>query len=133
MDARADSEPGGSSLRDLVEEVLFAGIGAVALTKDRTDELVDELTRRGRLAPREAREVVDDLTGRWRGEALRFGERTSSGVTGVLRELGLVTRREWEELELRLAQLEHRLRLVEAPPAPPGGTTPTPLGRRRTG
>ena len=31
----------------------------------------------------------------------------------LARELGLVTREEWEELELRVAQLEHRLRLLE--------------------
>jgi BMFP domain-containing protein YqiC len=36
----------------------------------------------------------------------------------VLHELGLVTRDEWEELELRVAQLEHRLRLVEGRPRP---------------
>ena len=30
--------------------------------------------------------------------------------------LGLVTRDEWDELELRVAQLEHRLRLVESRP-----------------
>ena len=34
---------------------------------------------------------------------------------GVSRQLGLVTRDEFEELELRVAQLEHRLRLVEGP------------------
>jgi polyhydroxyalkanoate synthesis regulator phasin len=28
-------------------------------------------------------------------------------------ELGLVTRADWDELELRVAQLEHRLRLLE--------------------
>jgi BMFP domain-containing protein YqiC len=27
--------------------------------------------------------------------------------------LGLVTREDWDELELRIAQLEHRLRLLE--------------------
>jgi len=117
MDEHAD-EPRGS-LRELLEETFFAGIGAVALTKDRTDDLVDELVRRGRLAPREAREVVDEVTGRWRGDAARFSERTSSGLSGLMRELGLVTRKEWEELELRLSQMEHRLRLVEQPPAPP--------------
>ena len=132
MDEHADAAAGGgSALRELLEEVVFAGIGAVALTKDRADELVDELSRRGRLAPREAREVVDELTGRWRGEALRLGERTSSGMSGVMRELGLVTRREWEELELRLSQLEHRLRLVETPPAPPAPPQPTSIRRRQ--
>jgi BMFP domain-containing protein YqiC len=37
-------------------------------------------------------------------------------MQGALRELGLVTREEWDELELRVAQLEHRLRLVETQP-----------------
>jgi hypothetical protein len=28
-------------------------------------------------------------------------------------ELGLITRDDWDELDLRVAQLEHRLRLIE--------------------
>jgi polyhydroxyalkanoate synthesis regulator phasin len=123
MAEHADASGDRGSVRDLAEEVFFAGVGAVALTKDRADELVDELSRRGRMTRTEAREVVDDMTGRWRGEALRLGERASSGLSGVMRELGLVTRREWEELELRLAQVEHRLRLVESDrPVAPGPT-----------
>ncbi len=124
MAEHADASAERGSVRDLAEEVFFAGVGAVALTKDRADELVDELSRRGRMTRTEAREVVDDMTGRWRGEALRLGERASSGLSGVMRELGLVTRREWEELELRLAQVEHRLRLVET--ERPGAAGPTP-------
>ena len=63
------------------------------------------------------------MTARWRGEASRLGELRSTSLAGVMRELGLVTRREWEELELRLSQLEHRLRLLETQtPAPPGPT-----------
>ena len=100
-------------VRSFVDELFYAGVGAVALTKDRIDELVDELAGRGELTRDEARDVVEGMTARWQGEASRVGERASVGLAGVLRELGLVTRREWEELELRLAQVEHRLRLVE--------------------
>jgi len=39
-------------------------------------------------------------------------------VQDLARELGLVTRHDWDELELRVAQLEHRLRLLEGPPGP---------------
>jgi polyhydroxyalkanoate synthesis regulator phasin len=101
------------SLRDAAEDLFLAGVGVVALTKDRTDELVDELVGRGKVTRDEARDIVDEVVGRWRGEALRVGERASATFSGLFRELGLVTRREYEELELRLAQLEHRLRLVE--------------------
>jgi polyhydroxyalkanoate synthesis regulator phasin len=107
------------SLRDLAEEAFLAGVGAVALTKDRADELVGELTEKGKLTQDDAREVVDEVMRRWRGDAVRMGERASSSLASVFRELGLVTRREYEELELRLAQVEHRLRLVEGPSVPP--------------
>lgn len=101
------------SLRDLAEETFLASVGLAALTKERTEELVDEIAGRGKLSRDEARQVVDEVVGRWRGEAVRMGERVSSTFSGLFREMGLVTRREYEELELRLAQLEHRLRLVE--------------------
>jgi polyhydroxyalkanoate synthesis regulator phasin len=102
-----------TSIRGLAEEALLAGVGAVALTKDRADELVQELVGKGKLTSDDARELVDELMGRWRGEAVRMSERAGTTFASLFRELGLITRREYDELELRLAQLEHRLRLVE--------------------
>jgi hypothetical protein len=67
------------------------------------------------LGPRldEFRSLFDDLGGRWRGDAIRVGEGSKRRIQELAREVGLVTRDEWDELELRVAQLEHRLRLVE--------------------
>jgi polyhydroxyalkanoate synthesis regulator phasin len=67
------------------------------------------------LGPRldEARSFVEDATSRWRGDAVRAGEGTRRRLQDIARELGLVTRDDWDELELRVAQLEHRLRLLE--------------------
>jgi polyhydroxyalkanoate synthesis regulator phasin len=121
--AERDNGP-ARSLRELAEEAVLAGIGAVAFTKERADELVDDLTNRGRLTREEARDLVDGAVGRWRGEAARFGERAGSTLADSFRSLGLVTRREHEELELRLAQLEHRLRLMERPRETPPGPGP---------
>jgi len=67
------------------------------------------------LGPRldEARTIFGDITARWHGDALRLSEGTRRRLHDLARELGLVTREDWDELELRVAQLEHRLRLVE--------------------
>ncbi len=67
------------------------------------------------LGPRvdEVRALFEELGSRWRGDALRVGEGSRRRIQDLARELGLVTRDEWDELELRVAQLEHRLRLVE--------------------
>ena len=61
---------------------------------------------------------IDEATSRWRGDAMRVGERAGNTLQGALREIGLVTRDEWDDLELRVAQVEHRLRLVERTPRP---------------
>jgi polyhydroxyalkanoate synthesis regulator phasin len=108
------AEPGNST-RELAEKLVLAGVGAVALTAERADALAEEVAARGGLGREEARSLVEELMGRWRNETVRLSERTGSGLVGLFREIGLVTRGEIEELELRVAQLEHRLRLVERP------------------
>ena len=67
------------------------------------------------LGPRldELRSLLDDMSSRWRGDAVRFGEGSKRRLQDVARDLGLVTREEFDELELRVAHLEHRLKLVE--------------------
>jgi polyhydroxyalkanoate synthesis regulator phasin len=114
------AEPGRSS--DALERLALAAVGAVALTAERLDELAGDLSERGGMRREEARHLLEDALTRWRGDATRLGERAGEGLAGVLRQLGVATRDEFDELELRVAQVEHRLRLVEGPrilPNPP--------------
>jgi polyhydroxyalkanoate synthesis regulator phasin len=89
---------------------------------DGSPDPVDRMLAAIGLRMEEARSLLDDATSRWRGDALRVSEGTRHRLADLFRELGLVTREDWDELELRVAQLEHRLRLLEervdAPPAP---------------
>ena len=101
------------SVVDALERVGLAALGAVALTAERADALAEELARAGGMRREEARELIEQTTHRWRGEALRLSERAGAGLEGFFQQLGVVTRSEFEDLELRVAQLEHRLRLVE--------------------
>jgi polyhydroxyalkanoate synthesis regulator phasin len=106
-----------NSVVDALERVGLAALGAVALTADRADALADELARTGGIRRDEARELIEQTAHRWRGEALRLSERAGAGLEGFFEQLGLVSGSELEELELRVAQLEHRLRLVEGEPS----------------
>jgi polyhydroxyalkanoate synthesis regulator phasin len=99
------------------ERLALAAVGVVALTADRLDELATDLSERGGMRRDEARALLEATTTRWRGDATRLGERAGQTLAAVLTQLGVVTRDEFEELELRVAQLEHRLRLIEKPRA----------------
>jgi polyhydroxyalkanoate synthesis regulator phasin len=58
-------------------------------------------------------ELVAELPSRLRGSRERLSEGALSALRALADELNLVTRDELDELELRVAQLEHRLRLLE--------------------
>ena len=107
------ARPPSSGPLDVVERAALAAAGVLALTAERIEQLVDELVDRGGLQRDDARALVEDMTSRWRGDAQRLGERVGSGLAATFHELGLVTRDEYDELELRVAQLEHRVRLLE--------------------
>jgi polyhydroxyalkanoate synthesis regulator phasin len=118
-----DEPANDGSVRELAEKLVLAAVGAVALTGDRIEAIADALAERGGMRRDEAKATLDDLASRWRGDAVRAGEKAGSTLAAFFRELGLVTRDDWEELDLRVAQLEHRVRLLEdassGPPAPP--------------
>ena len=101
------------SPRELVERLGLAAVGAVALTAERIDELAGDLAARGGIRRDEARQILEDAAARWRGDASRLAERAGGSVQALLGQAGLVSRDEVDELELRLAQVEHRLRLLE--------------------
>ena len=99
--------------RDPLEQVFLAALGAVSLTAERVEQLAESLAERGGMRRDDARAAIDEVVTRWRGDATRATERAGEGLHGLLRELGLVLRSEFEELELRVAQLEHRMKLLE--------------------
>jgi hypothetical protein len=59
------------------------------------------------------RQLVEEIGAQLRAGAGKLGDLPQETGERMARELGLVTREEWDALELRLAQVEHRLKLLE--------------------
>ena len=72
----------------------------------------------GRALLEAVEELLAELPGRVRGSRERLSDQALSALRALVDELDLVTRDELDELELRVAQLEHRLRLLESPGEP---------------
>jgi polyhydroxyalkanoate synthesis regulator phasin len=65
-------------------------------------------------------ELLAELPERMRGSQAKLSEQAVAALNALADQLNLVSRDEVDELELRVAQLEHRLRLLEQNDAPPG-------------
>jgi polyhydroxyalkanoate synthesis regulator phasin len=112
----AGAPSSSQSIRDLIERTFLIGVGAAAFTKDRVQELVEEFVRRGELSSEDGRDMVDRLVARSRDEARSAMKRADSSFAGAMRDFGIVSRRDLEDLEMRVRQLEHRLALLESRP-----------------
>jgi polyhydroxyalkanoate synthesis regulator phasin len=99
--------------RGPLETLGLAGIGALALAAERADDLADELASRLGIERDEVGNAVADVLEGWRREAGRVGEHASDAASRVAEELGVASREAVDELALRVAQLEHRLKLLE--------------------
>jgi polyhydroxyalkanoate synthesis regulator phasin len=102
-----------ASERGPVETVTLAGIGAIALVAQHADELASEIAARVGVERDEVRSVIADVLDSWRREATRLGESGGSMAAKAASELGAASRDAVSELELRVAQIEHRLKLLE--------------------
>lgn len=118
---RTEAEAGRGPLGQL----LLAGIGWASMTAEAADELADDLARRVGIERDEMRTAVRDTLTSWRRDAERMGTRRAEALDGGLKRLGLVKREEHDDLALRVAQLEHRVKLLERAGTP--GSPPSPL------
>jgi polyhydroxyalkanoate synthesis regulator phasin len=99
--------------RSPLETIGLAGIGAVALVAQHADELAADLGSRLGVERDEVRRAIADVLDSWRREASRLGESSGQVAARVSSELGTASREAVSDLELRVAQLEHRVRLLE--------------------
>ena len=101
-----------------VSELLLAGLGLASLGAEVADELADDVARRMGIERDAVRNAMRDTFAAWQEEAERLRARRDEVVDRSLEKAGITRREELEDLELRVAQLEHRLRLLENPGAP---------------
>ena len=101
-------------MSNLLERSILMTIGAASLTRDVAEALTNEFVGRGQRTTDEGREAVNDLVDRARDETRAAKGRIDLSLQRTFRDMGLATSEQLEEMELKLAQLEHRLSLLEA-------------------
>jgi len=101
-------------MRDVLAKMLSLGLGIVAVSKEQVEKVVDELVKKGEMAPAEARRMVDEMLERGREEKERLGEVIRNQIRKSLTELDLVSREELLTLQQRVQYLEERLQELEA-------------------
>ena len=96
-------------LSDMFEKVFLLGVGAASLTKEKIQDLVDELVKRGQLTKEEGEELLDKAAGSAREQGTSIVEKASDTYQDTLRLMGIAAREQIEQLEHRMSVLEAKV------------------------
>ena len=115
-DVIEDGKEAGSSFLELLRKMMLAGVGAVAMSRDETEQFVNKLVERGELAQKDAEKLLREVQGRLRqsspnvqGQAERVTSRVEHGMEEFLNRLNIPSKRDIDDLSARVAQLTARV------------------------
>ncbi|MGA7828833.1 MAG: phasin superfamily protein [Geobacteraceae bacterium] len=95
---------------DQLEKAFFVGLGAISLSKQKTEEFLAELKKNYRISEEEGKAFLDKAQERVREGRERLAELAEIEVKKVVDTIGLVPRDEFDRLVKRVEELEEKLR-----------------------
>ena len=94
---------------ELFEKMMVSGWGALALSKNKAEELLGELREKYRLSEDEGKALLNKLQTMAQQGKDNLAEIAENEVKTAIRAAGLVTRSDYELLEKRVSDLERRM------------------------
>lgn len=85
-------------------DLLYMGLGAAFLAKDKFDEVLEEMEKRGEVSRAEAKGFLDDAKARAQKEEEAMAGRIRQEVKKVLDDMGLATKEDIAELKALLTK-----------------------------
>ena len=91
---------------DAIHKMFLAGVGMVAMTKDKIDEHVKELVEKGKLSETEGREIADEMLKKSRQAKDDLEKQVEKQVQQTLQALQIASKEDIEKLTARIEKLE---------------------------
>jgi poly(hydroxyalkanoate) granule-associated protein len=107
------AENGPNPMVDMVRKVLLASIGAVALTQEEVEKVVNKLIERGEIAEKDGRKLVKDLMERRRKKATEVQGETEDEfqkrMEDVLARMNIASKSDIDSINRKLTTLSKKL------------------------
>jgi len=96
-----------------IKKILFSGLGVILVTREKVEEVTRKLVDEAKLSKEEARDLADELfeTGskQWSDMETSITRTVQKGI----QNLDVASRKELDECQLKVANLEKRIGILE--------------------
>ena len=94
---------------ELFKKSVLLGMGAVTLTREKAEALVDELIKKGELAREERTTAIDEFLKKAEEEEKVLRGKISAEIEKAVTKLGLPTKKDVERLEKKIDDLAKKI------------------------
>ncbi len=92
-------------MTDIFEKTLYLGLGIISMTKDKAEEIIDELVEKGKMSEDESAKAVKDLMNRAEKERKALDDKINESLEKAIKRMHLATRKDIEEINKKLDML----------------------------
>lgn len=93
---------------DIIKKSINLGLGIASTTKDKVENLVDELIEKGELAKEEKSKAQKEILDKLEKSEKEFRAKTNAVVNETLNKLGFATQKDIKELKRNISVLKKK-------------------------
>jgi len=98
----------------MLKQMLYAGIGLAAITKEKAEEVISELIKKGEMSKEEGKDLLNTLINRMQEESERLKLKINEQVEHAITSMNLVRKSQLDEILQRLDELEKKLNEIQS-------------------
>ena len=97
-------------MKDIIEKSINLGLGIAATTKEKVENLVDEMIAKGQLQKQEKSAAVKEILNKLEKSEAQFKEKTKAVVTETVNNFGFATKKEINNLKATISDLQKKIK-----------------------
>jgi len=90
----------------LIKKGVLMGLGAIILTKEKVEQVVDELVKKGELTKDDGPQAVKNLLKKAEEQEKEFFDRISAEVKKAIAKMDISTKKDIERLEKKIESIK---------------------------
>ena len=97
-------------MKNIAEKILELGIGTVVFTKEKVEQAIKTLEKKGEIGKKEAEKLIKELTRKGKEVKKEFQQKVEEAVEKALKKMNIPTRKEIEEIKKELEELKKKIK-----------------------
>ncbi|MDO9527988.1 MAG: phasin family protein [Syntrophales bacterium] len=93
---------------NFIKKTMLVGVGLAAVTREKIEEIIGELVKKGELSEKEGKVMVDELVEKSKKVKKDLEKKVEKIVADTLNKLNIPTREELTELKKKIQKLEKK-------------------------